>query len=83
MVPHGFRSLASTTLNESGFNPDVIEAALAHGSGNRIRDIYNRTTYIEQRRVVMDWWGKYVDSARDGVTLQVDGYCGLQLVNNE
>lgn len=83
MVPHGFRSLASTTLNECGFNPDVIEAALAHGSGNRIRDIYNRTTYIEQRRVVMDWWGKYIDSARDGVTLQVDGYCGLQLVNNE
>ncbi|EKP0129337.1 tyrosine-type recombinase/integrase, partial [Escherichia coli] len=50
---HGFRSMWSTLLNEEGFNPDVIEAALAHKSGDKIRDIYNRTIYLEQRKIMM------------------------------
>lgn len=40
---HGFRSLASTTLNEQGFDPDVIEAALAHTDKNQVRSAYNRS----------------------------------------
>ncbi|WP_408064206.1 tyrosine-type recombinase/integrase [Yersinia pseudotuberculosis] len=80
MVPHGFRSLASTTLNEQGFNPDVIEAALAHGSGNSIRDIYNRSTYLEQRRVMMCWWGDFIESARQGNVMNIDATNGLRLV---
>lgn len=47
-------------LNEEGFNPDVIEAALAHKSGDKIRDIYNRTTYLEQRKIMMQWVGDFL-----------------------
>nr|WP_321382869.1 tyrosine-type recombinase/integrase [uncultured Vibrio sp.] len=58
---HGLRSLASTTLNEQGFDPDVIEAALAHQQRNRIRAAYNRTTYLEKRRKLMEWWSDYIE----------------------
>ncbi|EJL6396512.1 tyrosine-type recombinase/integrase [Vibrio navarrensis] len=58
---HGLRSLASTTLNEQGFDADVIEAALAHQPRNRIRAAYNRTTYLEKRRELMTWWSDYID----------------------
>ena len=49
LVAHGLRSLGSTTLNEQGFNPDAIEAALAHADENEIRRAYNRSDYFEQR----------------------------------
>lgn len=57
---HGLRSLASTILNEQGFDPDVIEAALAHQDKNAIRRTYNRTTYLDKRREMMDWWSSHV-----------------------
>lgn len=63
---HGFRSMCSTLLNENGFNPDIIEAALSHKSGNAVRDIYNRTTYLEQRREMMQWLGNFIESAKNG-----------------
>jgi integrase len=47
--PHGFRSTASTILNERGFHPDVIEAALAHQDENEIRRVYNRAAYWPER----------------------------------
>lgn len=78
---HGFRAMWSTLLNEEGFNPDVIEAALAHKSGNAIRDIYNRTTYLEQRRIMMQWLGDFFDSARAGVITRSGGHKGLRVVN--
>ncbi|EFF8510997.1 tyrosine-type recombinase/integrase [Escherichia coli] len=81
MTVHGFRSMWSTLLNEEGFNPDVIEAALAHKSGNTVRDIYNRTSYIEQRVIMMQWIGDFVDSARRGVIVRTHGKRGLKLVN--
>ncbi len=81
MTPHGFRSMWSTTLNEEGFNPDIIEAALAHKSGNAIRDIYNRTTYFEQREKMMAWIGELTDSARLGVINRSSGNKGLRVVN--
>lgn len=56
LVAHGLRALASTTLNEQGFNPDVIEAALAHTDKNEIRAAYNRAQYLEKRKVMMCWW---------------------------
>lgn len=79
-VPHGFRALASTVLNDEGFNPDVIEAALAHKSGNNIRDIYNRTTYLEQRKVMMQWWGEFIEAAERGEILETNGDKGLRQV---
>jgi len=60
LVAHGLRSIASTALNEKGFNPDVIEAALAHSDKNEVRRAYNRSTYLEQRVDRMNWWGQTV-----------------------
>ncbi|QNQ21522.1 tyrosine-type recombinase/integrase [Kosakonia sp. SMBL-WEM22] len=57
LVAHGMRSIASTALNEAGFNPDIIEAALAHIDKNEVRRAYNRSTYLTQRIEIMHWWG--------------------------
>lgn len=62
LVAHGLRSIASTALNEHGFNADLIEAALAHSDKNEVRRAYNRSTYIEQRKELMNWWGLLVIS---------------------
>lgn len=59
LVAHGLRSIASTALNEASFNPDVIESALAHTDKNEVRRAYNRSTYLEQRKEMMSWWGTF------------------------
>ena len=61
---HGFRTTASTLLNEQGFRPDVIEAQLAHGEKNAIRDAYNRAQYMDERRAMMQQWADYLDGLR-------------------
>jgi integrase len=60
LVAHGLRSIASTALNEAGFNTDVIESALAHSDKNEVRRAYNRSTYLNQRIEMMSWWGDKV-----------------------
>lgn len=60
LVAHGLRSIASTAMNEAGFNADVIEAALAHSDKNEIRRAYNRSNYLEHRKELMSWWGQLV-----------------------
>ncbi|EOK4668283.1 integrase domain-containing protein, partial [Shigella flexneri] len=60
LVSHGLRSIASTALNEQGFPPDAIEAALAHVDKNEVRRAYNRSDYLEQRRPMMQWWANFV-----------------------
>ena len=47
-------------MNEAGFNSDVIEAALAHSDKNEVRKAYNRSTYLEARIALMQWWGSNV-----------------------
>ena len=64
MTIHGFRSMASTLLNEQGYRPDVIEAQLAHGEKNAIRGAYNRAEYLPERRKMMDEWADYLDHLR-------------------
>lgn len=64
MTAHGFRSAASTTLNERGFNSDVIEAALAHQDENAIRRAYNRATYWPERIKLMQDWADLLDHFR-------------------
>lgn len=64
MTAHGFRAMASTLLNESGHNPDVIEAQLAHTGADKIRAIYNRAQYMEKRRILMQAWADYLDELR-------------------
>ncbi|MBR9909681.1 MAG: tyrosine-type recombinase/integrase [Gammaproteobacteria bacterium] len=66
LVSHGLRALASTTLNEQGFDPDIIEAALAHVDSNDVRAAYNRADYLQRRRVMMEWWSKRIDAAATG-----------------
>lgn len=66
LVAHGLRSLASTTLNEQGFNPDVIEAALSHCDENEVRAAYNRSDYLRQRRDLMNWWSNHIQEAATG-----------------
>jgi integrase len=58
---HGFRSTASTVLNEHGFGPDVIERQLAHGERNKVRAAYNHAQYLPERREMMQWWADYLD----------------------
>ncbi|VTN03768.1 Prophage CP4-57 integrase [Raoultella ornithinolytica] len=60
LVAHGLRSIASTAMNEAGFNADVIEAALAHSDRNEVRRAYNRSDYLEHRKKLMSWWGALV-----------------------
>ena len=61
MSVHGFRSVASTILNEHGFNADVIERQLSHRDANRIRSAYNRAEYMEERIHMMEWWSNYLN----------------------
>lgn len=61
---HGFRSMASTRLNELGFNRDWIEAQLAHVDGNTVRRTYNNAQYLEQRTEMMQKWSDYLDNLK-------------------
>jgi len=63
LVAHGLRSIASTILNEKGFDSDLIEAALAHTGKNEVRNAYNRALYLERRKPMMQWWSNYIDMA--------------------
>ena len=60
-VPHGFRAMGSSILNESGlWNPDAIERQLAHSEANKVRAAYNRAGYLDERRRMMQWYGEYL-----------------------
>jgi integrase len=79
LVSHGLRALASTTLNEQGFDADVIEAALAHTGDNEIRNAYNRADYLERRKHLMTWWSDHIQSAATG-NISLAGTKGLKLI---
>jgi len=82
LVSHGLRSIASTTLNEQGYDSDLVEAALAHVDKNEVRRAYNRTDYLERRRPMMQWWSEHIIQASQG-TLSITGYKSLKVVGNE
>lgn len=63
-VAHEFRSIASTALNVEEFDPDAIEAALAHIDSNEEQRANNRAVYLEQRTKMMQWWGDFIEKAR-------------------
>ncbi|EPJ3763841.1 integrase [Providencia stuartii] len=79
LVSHGLRSITSTALNEQGFPPDVIEAALAHVDKNEVRRAYNRSDYLEQRRPMMQWWADFIAEADKGSIIE-GGIRGISLV---
>ncbi|HHJ20839.1 MAG TPA: DUF4102 domain-containing protein [Gammaproteobacteria bacterium] len=67
MTGHGFRSMASTRLNESQkWNADAIERQLAHGERNNVRAAYNYAEHLPERVKMMQWWADYLDDLRDG-----------------
>lgn len=66
MTVHGFRSMASTLLNEQGYNRDWIERQLAHGERNTVRASYNYAQYLPERRRMMQEWADYLDGLREG-----------------
>ena len=62
---HGFRSLASSILNESGkWNPDAIERQLAHSEKDQVRAAYNRAKYLDERRMMMQWYADHLDKLK-------------------
>jgi integrase len=61
MTGHGFRSMASTLLNEQGWKPDAIERQLAHAERNAIRAAYNYADYLPERQKMMQAWADYLD----------------------
>ncbi len=67
MTAHGFRTSASSLLNESGkWNPDAIERALAHMVAGSVRRIYNQSAYWAERVKMAQWWSDYLDELREG-----------------
>src|SRR5271166_6388448 len=66
MTSHGFRAAASSILNESDlWNPDAIEAQLAHIEGNAVRRAYARAEFWEERIRMMEWWADCLDRLRN------------------
>ena len=65
MCTHGFRSIASTLLNELGYNRDWIERQLAHGERNDVRAAYNYAEYLPERRRMMQEWADYLTELKD------------------
>ena len=61
---HGFRTMASTLLNEQGFPPDVIELQLAHRERNKVRAAYNRAQRLAERKKLMQAWADHLDVLR-------------------
>lgn len=82
LVSHGLRSLASTTLNEQGFDPNLIEVCLAHVDKNEVRAAYNRAEYVERRRKIMCWWSEHIEKASQGNLSLASGKQGLHLIKN-
>ncbi len=61
---HGFRTMASTLLNELGWNPDAIERQLAHDERDESRASYNHAQYLDERRRMMQAWADFLDAQR-------------------
>ena len=61
---HGFRSTASTILNENGWDENFIEIQLSHLIGTSSSRPYNRAKYLKQRRKMMQWWSDYLESLK-------------------
>lgn len=66
LVSHGLRSIASTVLNEEGWDRELIEVALAHVDRDEVRSAYNRANYLERRRPMMEWWSQHISQASMG-----------------
>lgn len=74
MSGHGFRSAASSMLNESGlWNADAIERQLAHVDADAVRKAYARADFWEERVRIMHWWADRCEEMRRGVVVNMVG----------
>ena len=71
MTSHGFRHMASTQLNELGYDPDAIELQLAHVNRDRVRATYNKAQLMDKRIEMMQGWADYLDQLKNGSTIVV------------
>ena len=69
MTAHGFRTTASTLLNEQGWSPDAIERQLSHAPRDKVRAVYNRAQYLDERRRMMQSWADYLDALKAGAEI--------------
>lgn len=69
MTGHGFRSMASTLLNEQGWHHDAIERQLAHTEKNSVRAAYNYAEHLPERRKMMQAWSDYLDGLKKGADI--------------
>ncbi len=69
MTGHGFRSMASTILNEQGWNRDAIERQLAHAERDNVRAAYNYAEHLPERRRMMQAWAEYLDTLSAGANI--------------
>jgi integrase len=66
MCAHGFRGMASTLLNQNGYNRDWIERQLAHQERSSVRAAYNHADWLPERARMMQEWADYLDGLREG-----------------
>ena len=69
MTGHGFRSTASTLLNELGWHPDAIERQLSHGERDEVRGAYNFAEYLPVRKKMMQAWADHLDHLEHGARM--------------
>jgi integrase len=69
MSGHGFRSMASTLLNEQGWNRNAIERQLAHAEKNRVRAAYNYAEFMPERKKMMQAWADYLEGIKSGAKI--------------
>ena len=69
ITTHGFRGMASTMLNEQGYNSDWIEKQLAHVEGNSVRAAYNHAQHMPERKKMMQAWADYLDGLAGGADI--------------
>jgi integrase len=81
MTGHGFRSMASTLLNEQGWNRDAIERQLAHGERDAVRAAYNYAQHLTERRRMMQAWGDYLSQLKANMP-EVKPMPGARIVMN-
>lgn len=81
MTGHGFRTLASTILNENGYKPDWIEKQLAHEDSDKIRSAYNRAEYLLERRKMMQDYADLLDQIRNKIASDVFVLDQIRVVN--
>lgn len=69
--PHGFRSMASTRLNELGFAPSDVELQLSHSDRDKVRAAYNQAKRMDERTKMMQFWADYLDGLRDNKVVEI------------